>query len=206
MDARTNIEGRLPDRRATEGLAYAARIRMPVDAALHFSTTDLFAVREIFKKTPCAPGLKPGGRYVAKDMYEVAAIPLLMKTLLDHGQADGDCIAVAGQTTAEDLKSVKLVTAARGAGRKGNLVPEGAVGKVVGMLQDGDIIEIGAGGEALDGKLSGPDIAGHETKWRPHATNHTSGALWKFAQQIGPAVDGAVTHPGGAHENCYADI
>lgn len=207
MGARTNIDRGLPGRRVTGGLAHAARTRTPVDAALHFPTIDLFDVREIFKKTPCAPGLKPRGRYVAKDMYEVAAIPLLMKTLLDHGQADGDCITVAGTPTAEDLKSVKPVTAARGAGRKDNLVPEGAVGKVVGMLQDGDIIGIDAGGETLDVKLSGTDLAGHETKRRPRATNQTSGALWTFAQQIGPAVDGAVTHPGGAHEKqCYADI
>ncbi|MDB5549664.1 MAG: ilvD, partial [Tardiphaga sp.] len=46
-----------------------------------------------------------------------------------------------------------------------------------------------------------------KTKWQPRATNHTSGALWKYAQQVGPAVDGAVTHPGGAHEkHSYADI
>ena len=44
-------------------------------------------------------------------------------------------------------------------------------------------------------------------KIRPRETNHTSGALWKYAQQVGPAVAGAVTHPGGAHEKqCYADI
>ena len=51
------------------------------------------------------------------------------------------------------------------------------------------------------------ELAERKTKWAPRATNHTSGALWKYAQQVGPAVDGAVTHPGGAHEKqCYADI
>uniref|UniRef100_UPI001D0E054A dihydroxy-acid dehydratase domain-containing protein n=1 Tax=Klebsiella pneumoniae TaxID=573 RepID=UPI001D0E054A len=46
---------------------------------------DLFDVAEIFRKTPYVADLKPGGRYVAKDMFEVGGIPLLMKTLLDHG-------------------------------------------------------------------------------------------------------------------------
>ena len=206
MDVRTNIDRRLPGRGVTEGLARAALVA-PAGAALQLSTTELFDFGEIFKKTPYAPGLKPRGRYVAKDMDEVGAIPLLMKTLFDHGHADRDCMRVAGQTTAEDLKSVKSFTANCGGVGKSTPAPEGAVVKVAGMLQDSDIIETDADGETLDVKLSDADLADHETKWRPRATNHTSGALWTFAQQIGPAVDGAVTHPGGAHEKqCYADI
>ena len=59
----------------------------------------------------------------------------------------------------------------------------------------------------LNVKLTDAELAERKTKWKPRATNHTSGALWKYAQQVGPAVDGAVTHPGGAHEKqCYADI
>jgi dihydroxy-acid dehydratase len=89
----------------------------------------------------------------------------------------------------------------------GYLAPEGAIVKVAGMLQDGDIIGIDGEVGTPNVKLSAAELAEHETKWRPRATNPTSGALWKFAQQIGPAVDGAVTHPGGAHEKqCYADI
>jgi dihydroxyacid dehydratase/phosphogluconate dehydratase len=178
-----------------------------INAALH-PPTSANEVAEIFKKTPCAAGLKPGGRYVAKDLYEVGAIPLLVKTLLDNGHADGDCITVKGQTTAENLKSVKPITATGGVvGPKGYLAPEGAIVKVAGMLQDGDIIGIDGEAGTPNVKLSAAELAEHETKWRPRATNPTSGALWKFAQQIGPAVDGAVTHPGGAHEKqCYADI
>ena len=210
-NARPNIKGRLPSRRVTDGIARAAHALASVpsesvNVALHpMASAKEFA--EIFKKTSCAAGLKPSGPFVAKDIYEIGVIPLLMKTLLDHGHADGDCIAVAGQTTAENLKSVKPIAAAGGAvGLKGNFVPEGAIVKVAGMLQDGDIIEIDA--EAgTNVKLSDADLAGHETKWRSRATNDTSGALWKYAQQIGPAVDGAVTHPGGGHEKqCYADI
>jgi dihydroxy-acid dehydratase len=55
--------------------------------------------------------------------------------------------------------------------------------------------------------LTEAELAQRKTEWRPRATNHTSGALWKYAQQVGPAVTGAVTHPGSAHEKlCYADI
>ena len=211
MDARTNIESRLPSRRVTAGLAHAAHSLVlasnaSTNGALH-PPASANKIAEIFKKTPCAAGLKPGGQYVAKDLYEVGAIPLLMKTLLDNGHADGDCVTVMGQTIAENLKSVKPITAAGGVvGPKGYLAPEGAIVEVAGMLQDGDIFETDADGETLDVKLSDADLADHETKWRPRATNHTSGALWTFAQQIGPA-DGAVTHPGGAHEKqCYADI
>src|SRR5438045_7659136 len=68
---------------------------------------DLFDVAEILKKTPYVADLKPGGRYVAKDMFEAGGIPLLMKTLLDNGYLHGDCLTVTGRTIAENLKSVK---------------------------------------------------------------------------------------------------
>jgi dihydroxyacid dehydratase/phosphogluconate dehydratase len=193
----------------TEGLARATQpiapaSDAPTNAALHLSANASEAA-EIFKKTPCAAGLKPGGRYVAKDLYEVGGIPLLMKTLLDNGHLHGDCLTVTGRTIAENLKSVKPITAS--VGLKGNLAPEGAIVKVAGMLQEGDIIEIDAEAGTLDVNLSDAELAEHRTKWQPRATNHTSGALWKYAHQVGPAVDGAVTPPGGAHEKqCYADI
>jgi dihydroxyacid dehydratase/phosphogluconate dehydratase len=131
-----------------------------------------------------------------------------MKTMLDSGRLHGDCITVTGRTIAENLKSVKPNTVTGGVvGPKGNLAPEGAIVKVADMLQDGDIIEIDAEVGTANVKLSDADLAEHKTKWRPRATNHTSGALWRYAQQVGLAVDGAVTHPGGAHEKqCYADI
>jgi dihydroxy-acid dehydratase len=81
------------------------------------------------------------------------------------------------------------------------------VGGPIGLLQDGDIIEIDAVAGTLNVKLSDEELAKRRTKWVPRETNHTSGALWKYAQQVGPAIGGAVTHPGGAHEKqCYADI
>ena len=77
----------------------------------------------------------------------------------------------------------------------------------IGLVEDGDIIEIDADVGTLNVKLSDQELAQRKTKWSARATNHTTGALWKYAQQVGPAVGGAVTHPGGAHEKqCYADI
>jgi dihydroxy-acid dehydratase len=303
---------------AASGGSTNAGLHLPAIAHEAGIKFDLFDVAEIFKKTPYVADLKPGGRYVAKDMFEAGGIPLLMKTLLDHGYLHGDCLTVTGRTIAENLKSVKWnphqdvvrpadkpITATGGVvGLKGNLAPEGAIVKVAGMsnlkfagparcfdceedafeavkkrtykegeviviryegprggpgmremlsttaaltgqgmggkialitdgrfsgatrcfcighvgpeaavggpiglLQDGDIIEIDAVAGTLNVKLTEKELAERKTRWRLRETNHTSGVLWKYAQQVGPAVAGAVTHPGGAHEKkCYADI
>ncbi len=277
----------------------------------------LFDVAEIFKKTPYVADLKPGGRYVAKDMFEAGGVPLLMKTLLDHGYLHGDCLTVTGRTIAENLKSVKwnpdqdvvhpadkpLLPTGGVVGLRGNLAPEGAIVKVVGLpslkfsgparcfdteeacfdavrkrtykegdvlviryegpkggpgmremlavtavlygqgtggkialvtdgrfsgatrgfcighvgpeaalggpialLRDGDIIEIDADAGTIDVKLSDAELAKRKAEWKARESEYGSGYLWKYAQQVGPAVSGAVTHPGGAGEKaCYAD-
>ena len=64
---------------------------------------DLHDVAEIFRDTPYIADLKPGGRYVVKDLGEVGGVPLLMKALLDGGYLHGDCITVTGKTIAENL-------------------------------------------------------------------------------------------------------
>ena len=83
------------------------RLHLPAIANECGIEFDLFDVAEILKKTPYIADLKPGGRYVAKDMFEAGGVPLLMKTLLDHGYLHGDCLTVTGRTIAENLKSVK---------------------------------------------------------------------------------------------------
>jgi dihydroxy-acid dehydratase len=277
----------------------------------------LFDVAEIFKKTPYVADLKPGGRYVAKDMFEAGGVPLLMKTLLDHGYLHGDCLTVTGRTIAENLKNVKwnpdqdvvrpadkpLLATGGVVGLKGNLAPEGGIVKVAGMktlkfagparcfdgeeacfeavkkrtykegevlviryegprggpgmremlsttaalygqgmgekvalitdgrfsgatrgfcighvgpeaamggpiglLKDGDIIEIDAEKGTLNVKLSDEELAKRRAQWKPRENDYGSGYLWKYTQQVGPAVNGAITHPGGAGEKgCYAD-
>ena len=69
---------------ATGGSTNAA-LHLPAIAHECGIDFDLFDVAEVFKRTPYIADLKPGGRYVAKDMFEAGGVPLLMKTLLDHG-------------------------------------------------------------------------------------------------------------------------
>ena len=132
---------------AASGGSTNAALHLPAIAHECGIEFDLFDVAEVFKRTPYIADLKPGGRYVAKDMFEAGGIPLLMKTLLDHGFLHGDCMTVTGRTIAENLKSVKWnpdqdvvrpankpITETGGVvGLKGNLAPEGAIVKVAGM-------------------------------------------------------------------------
>jgi len=135
---------------AASGGSTNAALHLPAIAHECGIDFDLFDVAEIFKKTPYIADLKPGGRYVAKDMFEVGGIPLLMKTLLDNGFLHGDCMTVTGRTIAENMASVKwnpdqdVVRAANTpitptggvVGLKGNLAPDGAIVKVAGMPVD----------------------------------------------------------------------
>jgi len=108
---------------------------------------DLFEVCEIFRSTPYFVDLKPGGKYVAKDLYEVGGIPVVMKELLRAGLLHGHCMTATGKTVAENLAAIDLgadgrviypvetpFTATGGVvGLTGNLAPEGAIVKVAGM-------------------------------------------------------------------------
>jgi dihydroxy-acid dehydratase len=77
----------------------------------------------------------------------------------------------------------------------------------IGLLRDGDIIEIDAVAGTLDVKLSKEELERRALEWKPRAEEFTSGYLWKYAQQVGPARRGAITHPGASVEKeCYADI
>jgi dihydroxy-acid dehydratase len=303
---------------AASGGSTNAALHLPAIAHECGIEFTLFDVAEIFKKTPYIADLKPGGRYVAKDMFEAGGVPLLMKTLLEHGFLHGDCMTVTGRTIAENMAAVKWnpdqdvvrpankpITPTGGVvGLKGNLATEGAIVKVAGMtnlkftgparcfdgeeacfqavkdrkykegdvfviryegprggpgmremlsttaalygqgmgdkvalitdgrfsgatrgfcighvgpeaaiggpialLRDGDVITIDAEKGTLDVALSDEELARRQKEWTPRETDYTSGYIWKYAQQVGPAVNGAVTHPGGAREKvAYADL
>ncbi|MCU0831646.1 MAG: dihydroxy-acid dehydratase [Rhizobiaceae bacterium] len=132
---------------AASGGSTNAALHLPAIAHECGISFDLFDVAEIFKKTPYIADLKPGGKYVAKDMFEAGGIPLLMKALLDGGFLHGDCMTVTGRTMAENLEKVRWnpdqdvvrttanpITVTGGVvGLKGNLAPEGAIVKVAGM-------------------------------------------------------------------------
>jgi dihydroxy-acid dehydratase len=110
---------------------------------------DLFDVAEIFKSTPYIADLKPGGKYVAKDMHDAGGVYMVMKTLFDAGLLHGECMTVTGKTLAENIDEVTwnpdqkviypvsnpLSPTGGVVGLKGSLAPDGAIVKVAGMAR-----------------------------------------------------------------------
>jgi len=131
---------------ATGGSTNAA-LHLPAMANEAGIKFDLFDVAAIFKRTPYLASLKPGGEFVAKDMWEAGGVPMLLRTLLDGGFIHGDCMTVTGKTIAENLRDVKfnpnqkvmrpvsdpIAPTGGVVGLKGNLAPEGAIVKVAGL-------------------------------------------------------------------------
>ena len=132
---------------AATGGSTNAGLHLPAmahEAGIEF---DLHDVAEIFKRTPLIANLRPGGQYVAKDLYDVGGVGVVLKELLDGGYIHGDCLTVTGKTIADNLEGVKLpegqdvvcpvkkpLHPSGGVdGLKGNLVPEGAIWKMAGL-------------------------------------------------------------------------
>jgi dihydroxy-acid dehydratase len=117
--------------------------------------------------------------------------------------------AIYGQEMGEH---VALITDGRFSGGTrgfcvGHLGPEAAVGGPIALLHDGDTITIDAVAGTIDAALTEQEFAARRAVWKPRRTDYNSGAIWRFAQNVGPAHLGALTHPGGAAEtHCYADI
>jgi dihydroxy-acid dehydratase len=89
----------------------------------------------------------------------------------------------------------------------GHVGPEAALGGPIALLRNGDRITIDAVAGTINVDLSDDELAARRAAWSPRQTDYQSGAIWKFAQLVGPAHLGAVTHPGGAAEtHVYADI
>ena len=302
---------------ATGGSTNAA-LHLPAMASEAGIDFDLFDVAEIFRTTPYIADLKPGGRYVARDMHEAGGVYMLMKTLMDGGFLHGDCLTATGKTLAENLEQitwkpdqkvihdVKTPLSPTGGvvGLRGSLAPEGAIVKVAGMerlqfagpaqvfeceedafaavedraigegsvivirnegprggpgmremlsttaalygqgmgekvalvtdgrfsgatrgfcighvgpeaatggpiglVRDGDIIAIDAVAGTIDLQVSEQELARRRADWQPHEHDYGAGALWRYAQNVGPAYQGAITHPGAkAERHVYADI
>ena len=123
---------------------------------------------------------------------------MLATTAAIYGQGMGDKVA--------------LITDGRFSGGTrgfciGHVGPEAAVGGPIALLKDGDIITIDAVNSTITADVSDSEFAKRRAEWKPRKTDYNSGALWKFAQGVGPAEKGAVTHPGGkAETHTYADI
>lgn len=302
---------------ATGGSTNAA-LHLPAMANEVGIDFDLFDVAEIFKTTPYLADLKPGGKYVAKDMHDAGGVYMLMKTMMDHGLLVGDCITVTGKTLGENIEEITwnpdqkviydvdhAITKTGGVvGLKGSLAPEGAIVKVAGMdrlqfrgpaqvfeceedafeavkqkqiregavvvirnegpkggpgmremlattaalygqgmgekvalitdgrfsgatrgfcighvgpeaadggpiglIQEGDMINIDATAGIIDLEVDEQELELRREEFTRRDNDYGSGALWRFAQNVGPAYQGAVTHPGAkAEKHVYADI
>ena len=89
----------------------------------------------------------------------------------------------------------------------GHVGPEAAVGGPIGLLKDGDIIRIDANEGTLEVKLSDEELEARKKDWAPRENNYQTGALHKYAQLVGPARDGAVTHKGAkAEKHTFVDL
>jgi dihydroxy-acid dehydratase len=117
--------------------------------------------------------------------------------------------AIYGQGMGEQ---VALITDGRFSGATrgfciGHVGPEAAVGGPIGLLKDGDRIVIDADKGTVDLIVPDAELAARKAAWTPRRTDYNAGAIWKYAQLVGPAHLGATTHPGTAAEShCYADI
>jgi dihydroxy-acid dehydratase len=123
---------------------------------------------------------------------------MLATTAALYGQGMGDKVA--------------LITDGRFSGATrgfcvGHVGPEAAVGGPIALVEDGDVIEIDAIARVLDVRIPEEEMQRRAAAWTPRVSTFGSGAIWKYAQGVGPARMGAVTHPGAAHETrSYADI
>ena len=131
---------------ATGGSTNAA-LHLPAMASEAGIEFDLHDVADAFKATPYIADLKPGGRYVARDMYDAGGVYMLMKTMLAHDLLDGDCLTVTGRTLGENIDQVTwnpdqkviydvstpLSPTGGVVGLQGSLAPDGAIVKVAGM-------------------------------------------------------------------------
>jgi dihydroxy-acid dehydratase len=131
---------------ATGGSTNAA-LHLPAIANEAGIKFDLMDVAKIFKRTPYLADLKPGGKYVAKDMWLAGGVPMLLKTLYEGGFIHGNCMTVTGKTMKENLKNIrfnpkqKVLRAYNNplspdggvVGLKGNLAPEGGIVKIAGL-------------------------------------------------------------------------
>jgi dihydroxy-acid dehydratase len=135
---------------ACTGGSTNAGLHLPAIAAEAGIDFDLSDVCEIFRDTPYFVDLKPGGKYVAKDLYEAGGVPIVLKELRKAGLIHEDCMTATGRVIGEELDMIKgeadnrviysvanPITKTGGVvGLKGNLAPEGAIVKVAGMSEE----------------------------------------------------------------------
>ena len=123
-----------------------------------------------------------------------------------------EMLSTTAAITGLGIENIGLITDGRFSGGTrglcvGHIGPEAALGGPIGLLEDGDIVVIDAVAGRLDVELDEATLDARRAKWQAPVNDFGSGALWRYAQTVGPAVKGAVTHPGArAERHVYADI
>jgi dihydroxy-acid dehydratase len=131
---------------AATGGSTNAPLHIPAIAHEAGIAFDLDAVAEVFARTPLIADLKPGGRFLARDVYYAGGAPIILKALLDGGYLHGECLTVTGRTLSEELDSIgkpdgevvrgcdaPLAPTGGVAVLRGNLAPDGSLVKVAGL-------------------------------------------------------------------------
>ncbi|NNK46014.1 MAG: dihydroxy-acid dehydratase, partial [Altererythrobacter sp.] len=109
-------------------------------------------------------------------------------------------------------ESVALITDGRFSGATrgfciGHVGPEAADGGPIALVEDGDVISIDAEAGTIELEVDAVVLDKRRKAWQPRTNDYQSGALWRYAQNVGPAVKGALTHPGAKSErHVFADI
>src|SRR6202049_979493 len=86
---------------ATGGSTNAA-LHLPAlanEAGIRFTLDD---VAEIFARTPLIGNLRPGGKYTAKDVYDIGGTAVVVRALVESGHIDGSCLTITGRSIAEE--------------------------------------------------------------------------------------------------------
>jgi dihydroxy-acid dehydratase len=132
---------------ACTGGSTNAALHLPAIAHEAGIDFDLFDVTDIMRDTPWFCDLRPGGRYVAKDLFEVGGVPVVLKELRKLGLLHEDCMTASSRTLGEELDEIRgeadgrviypaatpLTQTGGVVGLRGNLAPDGAIVKVAGM-------------------------------------------------------------------------
>jgi dihydroxy-acid dehydratase len=130
---------------ATGGSTNAA-LHLPAlanEAGISFTIDD---VGRVFARTPLIGNLRPGGKYTAKDVYDIGGTAVIVRALVESGHIDGSCLSITGRTIAEEYgeanqtdgeviyhAAAPIMPDGGVAVLKGNLCPDGAVIKIAGL-------------------------------------------------------------------------
>ena len=152
-------------------------------------------------------------RLPQEDCCQALSVPPTRKYQSDGGPGMREMLSTTAALYGHGMgEKVALITDGRFSGATrgfciGHVGPEAAEGGPIALVENGDTIRIDAEAGTIDLLVAEDVLEARRAKWQPRVSDYGSGALWRYAQNVGPAYKGAVTHPGAAAEtHVYADI